>query len=197
MNTFLPFNDLILSAESLDDKRLNKQILECKQIHDALTGKSKGYQFHPATMMWRDAEGSLALFAYECCLQFHRRTNKAHKYHVWAYDNSGGGRATLQTRPWWWGDQYFHHSNQQMLVWKDPVYYGRRWHVADSEVPTERPHYIWPVSKHNWDFVSNGYIIIMKSKPTKIKASLDPITMLTSQILVGSNWARYLLQPKG
>ena len=61
MQTFLPQADLHTSAYFLDNKRLNKQILEGYQILNVLSGKSKtgGWRNHPAVLMWRGFERGL------------------------------------------------------------------------------------------------------------------------------------------
>ncbi len=55
MQTFLPSANPVTSARLLDSKRLNKQILECYQILNVLSGKSKGggWRNHPAVLMWK------------------------------------------------------------------------------------------------------------------------------------------------
>ena len=50
-----------VSLDALDNKRLNKQILETYQILNILSGKSKSnaWQNHPAVLMWAGAEDEL------------------------------------------------------------------------------------------------------------------------------------------
>ena len=61
MQTFLPSINPNIAAKILDNKRLNKQILECYQILNVLSGKSKGnaWKNHPAVLMWEDYEQGL------------------------------------------------------------------------------------------------------------------------------------------
>ena len=61
MQTFLPSSDYEYSAQSLDNKRLNKQILEGYQVMKVLSGASEtgGWRNHPAVLMWKGAEKSL------------------------------------------------------------------------------------------------------------------------------------------
>ena len=58
MQTFLPYPSKRESLDALDNKRLNKQILECYQILNILTGNSKSnaWRNHPAVLMWEGAE---------------------------------------------------------------------------------------------------------------------------------------------
>jgi hypothetical protein len=61
MQTFLPSADYEYTAQTLDSKRLNKQILEGYQIIKVLSGASESgaWRNHPAVLMWKDAEHSL------------------------------------------------------------------------------------------------------------------------------------------
>jgi hypothetical protein len=61
MQTFLPYPTLKDSLEALDNKRLNKQILETYQILNVLSGQSKSgaWRNHPAVLMWEGAEAEL------------------------------------------------------------------------------------------------------------------------------------------
>ena len=67
MQTFLPHSSYIESAQALDNKRLNKQILEGYQILNVNSGMSKtgGWKNHPAVLMWKGHEGSLLTYINE------------------------------------------------------------------------------------------------------------------------------------
>ena len=62
MQTFLPYSDFDQCAMVLYSKRLNKQLLEGRQILSALAGQTAGWRNHPATKMWRGSE--LVLYSY-------------------------------------------------------------------------------------------------------------------------------------
>jgi len=61
MQTFLPFSDYEYTAQVLDNKRLNKQILEGYQILKVLSGASESgaWRNHPAVLMWKGSETHL------------------------------------------------------------------------------------------------------------------------------------------
>lgn len=61
MQTFLPYSDYEHTAQVLDNKRLNKQILEGYQILNVLSGQSKSgaWRNHPAVLMWKGHEHEL------------------------------------------------------------------------------------------------------------------------------------------
>jgi Pyrimidine dimer DNA glycosylase len=65
MQTFLPHPSMRDSLDALDNKRLNKQILETYQILNVLSGqtKSNAWRNHPAVLMWEGAESELWRYA--------------------------------------------------------------------------------------------------------------------------------------
>lgn len=70
MNVFLPYQSPIECAKALyGDKRFNKQILECRQILDAIDGK-KAWKSHPCTLMYKPYRKWLSY--YMDCLYFYR-----------------------------------------------------------------------------------------------------------------------------
>lgn len=52
------------TAMALDSRRLNKQIIECRQILDALNG-AKAWSNHPCVLQYRGHEGWLKIYS-EC-----------------------------------------------------------------------------------------------------------------------------------
>lgn len=80
MNIFLPYEFSVhLSVASLDDKRLNKQILETYQILQVATGNSIGYKNHPITKHYLKFPEFLNSYGYECCFEYWYRFRKHHK----------------------------------------------------------------------------------------------------------------------
>lgn len=61
MQTFLPYPAIRDSLDALDNKRLNKQVLETYQILKVLSGQSpsNAWRNHPAVLMWEGAEDEL------------------------------------------------------------------------------------------------------------------------------------------
>lgn len=60
MQTFLPYSDFTSIARCLDNKRLNKQILECDVLIDLREGvKDNSWKNHPAYRMWFDYPNTL------------------------------------------------------------------------------------------------------------------------------------------
>ncbi|MEG2688257.1 MAG: pyrimidine dimer DNA glycosylase/endonuclease V [Clostridia bacterium] len=84
MNIFLPYeNDIDKSVQSLDNLRLNKQILEVKTIISAINaynadGAVKGYYNHPVTQFYKDNVNFLAHYGIACCKEYLYRNDKEH-----------------------------------------------------------------------------------------------------------------------
>ena len=68
------------TAKVLDKKRLNKQIIECRQILKAINGETKAWANHPCTIQYRDNKEWL--IAYTHCLEAFY-TEDIHKARVW------------------------------------------------------------------------------------------------------------------
>lgn len=63
MQTFLPYKEFDLVAQCLDDKRLGKQRVECKQLLDVIEGrKDNSWKNHPAARMWWNFSSCLRLY---------------------------------------------------------------------------------------------------------------------------------------
>ena len=144
MQTFLPLADFDKCARVLDGKRLNKQLVECQQIFNALIGKTEGWKNHPAIKMWRGHE--FALYCYACAL--HRERNRRyqnpvpHKSFEYILDcvvHKGLSRYSA-TFPEWLGDERLHSSHRANLIRKDPIHYGAFGWVESPDLP-----YWWPV----------------------------------------------------
>ena len=85
MNIFMPEPTIERSVAALDDSRLNKQILECRQIINAndrvLAGEEKvGYSHHPVVVFYRDKRDFLIEYGYRACTEYYWRFGKKHSY---------------------------------------------------------------------------------------------------------------------
>ena len=86
MNVFMPCVTIEDSVRALDDKRLIKQILECKQIIEANTRiidgeQNVGYANHPVVKHYREEEfgfGFLIRYGRSACLEYEERFGKRH-----------------------------------------------------------------------------------------------------------------------
>jgi hypothetical protein len=147
MQTFLASTNTLNAARALDNKRLNKQILECYQILNVLSGRSKtgAWRNHPAVLMWRYRENSLHIYLkaiMEECLfrgiSTEKNWNAITEMHESNWDR--GGNVLM---PEWWGDERIHKSHRNNLYKKDPEWYHM--FVNDSRVSCcEKCNYFWP-----------------------------------------------------
>lgn len=146
MQTFLPHEDFAQSASVLDSKRLNKQLLEGRQIYGILaSGKLTGaWVNHPAVKMWRGCNdylfGYLEQIKIECVKRGIKtdtnwtvivatRQNDVSRYHY--------------SEPAWLGDDRVHESHRNNLFIKDPEHYSQ-YKDAHRTVCCDRCNYFWP-----------------------------------------------------
>ena len=139
MQTFLPYDNFVRTARVLDDKRLGKQRVEAKQIHNALTGVTGGWRNHPATRMWEGYEGALAMYGYVICLEWRARGFNDTLL-PWFGERWPPNHRTHM--PPWMGLQVFHKAHRSNLVRKDPEYYRQFWPSIEDDLP-----YFWPIGK--------------------------------------------------
>ena len=80
MNIFMPDKQPYLSIIALDDRRLNKQILECKTILRVALENKKGYALHPVVRYYKDYPKFVFVIIYGAwaCDEYFYRFNKRH-----------------------------------------------------------------------------------------------------------------------
>lgn len=147
MQTFLPLASFKKSAACLDNKRLGKQRVECKQILLALgvgVGEHEPYASrwhnHPAVLMWRDYEPQLAAYAAAVCREWRSRgfrDNLLPEFMA-AYTVLRGTTPRL-TYPDWFGKKLFHASHRSNLLRKNFGHYRQ----FGWQEPIDLP-YVWP-----------------------------------------------------
>lgn len=151
MQTFVPFADFDMSAQSLDNKRLNKQLLEGRQVYQILAdNRTKGgWVNHPAVRMWRNYDN--ALYAYLVAVK-----NECNQRGIQT-ENNWNAITTMHDRNWhrgsgvvmppWWNDERVHLSHQINLYKKDPDYYAEFYSTVKSHQHIsccDRCNYFWP-----------------------------------------------------
>lgn len=162
MQTFLThIYDFEQNARTLDSKRLNKQLLEGRQIYAALTGRSAGWKNHPATKMWFAHENMLIEYLRAIKNECERRDirtmnnwNALMEMHDMNYD-----RGDNLVAPHWMEDE--EQSERIMLTHrgnlykKDPIYYNQFADVFDTYmdyVCCERCNYFWVTHTYAKEF---------------------------------------------
>lgn len=153
MQTFLPYvYNFDLSAQALDNKRLNKQLLEGRQIYAALLGRTKGWVNHPATRMWRNHENMLFKYLYAIMRECKKRGIATEKN--WSaieeLHESNWHRGDGITIPGWMTDELIANkieiTHRGNLYNKDPEYYfefQRESKKIRNNVCCDRCNYYW------------------------------------------------------
>ena len=108
------------TAMSLDPLRLNKQILETRQILDALNGK-KAWSRHPAVLQYRGHEEWLG--HYSSCLYFYK-----YNASIGACINSNWARMCT---PEWHCAEYYDQMKRRLYT-KNPEHYKQWAHLGCS-----------------------------------------------------------------
>ena len=130
MNVFI-IGSVIDTAISLDRRRLNKQIIECQQILDALSGKKKAWDNHPCVLQYMGYEGWLD--DYKRCLEGYAMgdTVRASVYSILADG----------IRPDWHTQEYYDQMKRRLYT-KDSEHYNQwadlgesdeNWYFVDGE----------------------------------------------------------------
>lgn len=136
MNVFLTSTDPFESFIILDNRRLNKQKVELKQIYTAFNGG--GWRSHPATLMMKSSPEYTAYLGYVCtkiCLD--RGFNDSlMPFFMERFDHNSKPKA-----PAWMVDGCdFFEDVKANLIRKLPSYYKQIWPNVEPKLG-----YRWPV----------------------------------------------------
>lgn len=144
MQVFVPYGAPLLCAEILDARRLNKQIIECRQILAAIRGESSAWKNHPVVKMYRDHAKWLEYYMH--CLE-------CYKSYQDLYDTDlddalhdlelarEWNRVANDTHPLFF-DSDFYDQHRRRLYTKSPKDYARfelcgtsdvNWYFVDGE----------------------------------------------------------------
>lgn len=164
MQTFMPYDDFSKSIKCLDNRRLNKQRVEAKQILDRLIYKN----YYRCLNKNCNRLIKTNLIRIRCSCGSKLKISKAWKNHpavlMWkGYENAlakyineciiewkfRGFNCKLNyihipklKIPFWIGDKNFHLSHRSNLLRKDKSYYSKfNWKISD-----DKP-YVWPVRR--------------------------------------------------
>jgi len=147
MQTFLPIADFKQSAEVLDNKRLGKQRVECKQILICL-GEQVGphvpelsrWRNHPAVKMWQGYEPALILYSVIVCAEWRARGFKDSLLPQFLDNYVRRGRLKISF-PYWFGFDELHASHRSNLLRKNYEHYSQFGWTEPNNLP-----YYWPAS---------------------------------------------------
>jgi hypothetical protein len=140
MQTFLPHLNYAQSAASFDTRRLQKQIVECQQLLNALLNpEAKGWRNHPAAIMWRGCEKSLADYAEACYEEWKNRGYGPNHKSILKIRELVAQHNLKDQIPSWIGREDFHAAHRGNLLRKDFEYYSAQGWTESTEL-----EYIWP-----------------------------------------------------
>ena len=150
MQTFMPFDDYQDTADILDNKRLNKQILEGYQILKILSGASPSgaWRNHPAVLMWKRSEHHLSNYIDTLVVEANHRGIRTEK-NVSNLNilKEGFGDRWGNTTPFWVSDleklSRVTNSHKANLYRKDPIYYAE-FQSNTANPCCEKCLYYWP-----------------------------------------------------
>lgn len=127
------------TARALDRRRLNKQIIECKQIMKAINGESKAWANHPCVKMYTDYVDWL--YRYQLTLEYYLggRTNASRCWSACAH----------AYRPPFHTQEYFDQMKRRLYT-KDNEHYKQWAHLGESDV--------------NWYFVDGKWLYYRNGK---------------------------------
>lgn len=125
------------TAMNLDKRRLNKQIIECRQILDALNG-AKAWSNHPCVLQYR---------GYEKWLRNYLRV--LHNWHIGGVPHHFYNDMANKSRPPFHTQEYFDQMKRRLYT-KDPVHYAQWAYLGTSE--------------ENWYFVDGEWRIYKNGK---------------------------------
>lgn len=112
----------IETADALDKRRLNKQIIECRQILAAIEGRSKAWANHPCVLMYRGHTSWL--YEYLHCLESAR-----HEYMAASIYSINADKI----RPPFHAEAYFNQMKRRLYT-KDNEHYKQWSHLGESDV---------------------------------------------------------------
>ena len=105
---------------------------------------TRGWDHHPAKLMWEGHELSLLAYQKATCAEWVRRGYSDSCWEKSLYLLEPHREELGSTPPPWLGDEEFHRSHRSNLLRKDASHYRDLWPKLSDELP-----YLWPVSRRN------------------------------------------------
>lgn len=147
MQTFLPYQTFRDSASVLDNKRLNKQIVEAYQIlldiRKPVENRSK-WKNHPAILMWDGYDAKLYQYIAQCINEYELRGGL--KFQDIKSEMLKMQFGEIKDPPWL-GDKLLHSSHKSNLLFKADYYNIYEW----EEINLQYIPYVWPSFYKNFE----------------------------------------------
>ena len=138
MNVFV-IGSPLQTALVLDARRLNKQIIECKQILKAIKGETKAWANHPATLQYRNHVVWLKL--YTQCLESFKNNESPERIYAFSLE-------AQKYTPEWHTSEYLTQMKRRLYT-KNKEHYSQWSHLGESDV---NMYYV----DGEWRYYKNG-----------------------------------------
>lgn len=155
MQVFVPYKEPLKCAETLwsDQKRYNKQIIECRQIIDAIDGKL-AWKNHPVTLMYKPYREWLSYYM-ECLISyrhFNKATDGSNGELIWKHETLYNNEEANKITPPFLTEEFCDNHK-------------RRLYTKDNELYPQFKEY--GITEENWYFVDNELRIYKNGKRIK------------------------------
>ena len=135
MQVFI-IGSVIETAKCLDKRRLNKQIVECHQILDAIRGKKDGWKNHPCVLQYKNDISWLE--EYTRCLEYYKAGELM-------YANDCDFEAWVLT-PTWHTKEYYNNMKMRLYT-KDNDHYSSFKDLGESYT-----NMYWDIKNKKWKY---------------------------------------------
>ena len=148
MNVFI-IGTALETAEALDKRRLNKQIIECRQILNALNG-NKAWSNHPCVLQYKGHKEWLELYTY--CLEDYFTSKHYSDSSDMLYIAKEWSERAFEYKPKFHTEEYFNQMKRRLYT-KDKLFYKQWAYLGESE--------------DNWYFVDGAWRVYNNGKRLK------------------------------
>ena len=124
MQVFVPYLNPFYTAQALDKRRLNKQIIEARQIFRAMRGPSEPWHNHPIVKMW---------FRYQFWLSFYLLCLEKYRDGQIEEARALGHNCEMKCNRPEWLTKSLCVQHRRRLFTKDPKNYGQWARYGTSE----------------------------------------------------------------
>lgn len=169
MNTFMPYGaNFLKDGEALDRARLQKQLVECQQMYDALTtGRPSHILHHPATQMWEGHHLGLATYGRILYRVYRMAGFTVHKSGEYLWEKSGDA---FPHAPSW--APYLSPYHRIRLQQKDPDRY--RYYQQESDIAGICQGPVYPITAREGEHVGWVYRLTESSRRWSATWTAEP-----------------------
>lgn len=153
MIIFLPYPSFVASVQALDDKRLFKQMIECRSAIAALEHRGITNVNHPAVLAWKGYTDALKAYFNEALKEWTIYREYKCSFPCYMADMQNMWEAGDDyVDPWWLGREEYHKAMRSRLLSKDKEFYLTRHPDWIGDVGYNQGMYWYPCKdgRHNF-----------------------------------------------